>query len=62
MRPPVDAEEPIAPVLLRVLHVLDAWTDSLFERFDADGSGAMNDAEWESMARVAKEEAEKNGV
>ena len=41
--------------------VSDAWIDALFDRFDADGSGLMDDGEWDtllvSLANELKREA-----
>jgi hypothetical protein len=27
----------------------DEWVDSLFERFDVDGSGTIDDSEWDNL-------------
>jgi hypothetical protein len=29
----------------------DAWIDARFDRFDADGSGTVDDGEWEALLR-----------
>ena len=42
--------------------VTDEWIDALFKRFDADNSGTMDDAEWESLMPVLKAEAAKIGT
>ena len=36
--------------------VPDQWIDDLFDRYDADKSGAVDDSEWESMSEALKVE------
>jgi hypothetical protein len=40
----------------------DEWIDALFHRFDEDNSGTIDDAEWEHLSGVLKEEAAKIGT
>jgi len=37
------------------LDVSDAWIDNLFDEFDADQSGSMDNAEWDDLVVVLKE-------
>jgi len=42
--------------------VTDRWIDALFERFDSDKSGTMDDEEWESLTEMLKDEAQQQRV
>ena len=42
--------------------VADDWIDALFNRFDDDNSGTMDDSEWESLLLVLKAEADTIGT
>lgn len=45
-----------------VSKVTDSWIDSLFDRFDSDNSGTMDDEEWEKLSEILKVEAGKIGT
>ena len=42
--------------------VMDDWIDALFDRYDADKSGMMDDTEWDSLSEILKTEAGKIGT
>jgi hypothetical protein len=42
--------------------VTDEWINGLFDRYDKDRSGLMDDAEWDSLAAMLKEEVAKIGT
>ena len=42
--------------------VTDQWIDDLFDRYDSDKSGQIDDSEWESLAATLQEEVGKIGA
>ena len=42
-------------------NVTDDWIDSLFDEFDADGSGTVDDAEWDLLVARMREMPQESG-